>query len=246
MSEPTNVLQKNSDFVNELLKIQFPKITGLNTKEQITLSNLFRWFVLYRFVTKDGIPRPAGTLMEAILMLDLCSAAWFDYCTREEIRNQIHMVLTARYKGDFAAMVQILKTRLWYCACRGSTQALKNNAMGVLKARPSAIEKARERSKRLQMPALCDLAFGKVKLDAVFRWFSVYRELSNDYIPDPKGSLFEIVCMCELIEAAFYDLRFDAEKQDYLTMFHLPHEDKVSQWAKTLHCIALEASGVKL
>jgi hypothetical protein len=242
------VVKPQNNFVNELLKINFPKIAGLNRKEEVTLSNLFRWFVLYRFVTRDGIPRPAGTLMEAILMLDLCSAAWLDYCIREDIREQIHQVLSARYEGDFGKVVQILKTKLWsiHCATHGhhSTPPSNSNAMSVLRARPSAIEKARQRSKRLIM--LSDAVMEKEELDAVFRWFSVYRELSNDFIPDPKGSLFEIVCMCELIEPAFYDLRFNPEKQDFLTLFHLPHEDKVSQWARSLRGIALTASGVKL
>ena len=244
--------------VGSKMAIQFERIqdvtypsSGFEGKDKQQLNDLFRWFVVYRHATNDMLPRPHGSLYETMLLLDLIQAAWFDYCIRDDVRDLIHQTFTATFVGGFAEMTQRLKSKVWALYLKekyGSDTPINNkhhaqnypHALTILAARPATIEKGQTKVAQMSMPLPPGLpSEWELPLNAVYRWFVMYRELSGDYVPPPSGTRCEIVWMCELVKAAFLDLHFDIAKQEWLSCFELPYADRVPAWAEQLRLVAL-------
>ena len=57
----------------------FPGIDSFSIKDRSSILNMFRWLTLYRDLQGDPLPKPVGTLLELVLMLDLFVIAWFNF-----------------------------------------------------------------------------------------------------------------------------------------------------------------------
>jgi hypothetical protein len=240
--------------MQSIQEIFFPKVHGFDGKDKQQLTDLFRWFVIYRQATRDLLARPTGSLFEIMLMLDLIQPAWFDYCTRDDVRALVHQTFTASFDGDFTDMIQSLKSKVWSLYLKekyGNAVVSKYHAqnfshtMTILTVRPSTIEKGQAKAARLSMPLPPGITSEwQHPLNTVYRWFVVYRELSGDYLPPAQGTRCEIVWMCELVKAAFMDLHFDRHKDDWFACFELPDAEHVAEWATQLHHTALHVAQV--
>ena len=102
-------------------KLAFPRLAILNDNEAGVASWLFRWFALYRNITRDPLPRPTGTACELTLMLDLMVPAYFDYCMRKELYAQMTRVLGVMPR-EVLALIGQLKRRVW---ARAASKALE-------------------------------------------------------------------------------------------------------------------------
>jgi len=188
-----------TDLLREQLKlIQFPNVPGMDSRDMTNLSNLFRWFVLYRKCTNNPLFRPVGSLCEITCFLDLVSSAWLDYSIRVEIRAEMDEVLVATCMlGDFTKMVQRLKQRAWglFLASIPPCMVKKEETYRMW---PCPLEQVRETKQKVWQVTI-KVPYGlpadaKGDLNQMFRWLALYRTLTRDHFPAPSGTLCEVSC----------------------------------------------------
>ena len=201
----------------ELQKMHFPALESFNDVEMGDITHLFRWFSLYRSLIRDPFPVPSGTLCELVLVLDLLRPAFLDYSIRADVSDKMHAIIKPLEEVVLMGHVNKLKRKaykLYYDAAvkpsitteegEAATEALMGDSSK--RAWPSAqahfnLTRQRMRGLNVVLPPHMTPTLG-ADLNAIYRWFWLYRVLARDGFPHPRCTRCELVLMMDLVSAA--------------------------------------------
>jgi len=94
----------------ELAQLTFPGLHDFSCKDRSSICNMLRWLTLYRKLEGNPIPKPVGTMLELVLMLDLFVMAWYDFnFMAHDIR--VNDYISPAPIGDLATLVDNLKSK---------------------------------------------------------------------------------------------------------------------------------------
>ena len=92
----------------KLALITFPGLSAFSAKDGASIINMFRWLTLYRNLLGVPLPKPTGTLLEIVLMLDLFSVAWNNRYSNDV---PIDVFLEPIAVGDLSHLIMALKQK---------------------------------------------------------------------------------------------------------------------------------------
>ena len=198
-------IQKTHSHLN---KTFFPHVEGVSNKVMMEhITQVWRWFLLYRNLIKDPLPMPKGTMCELVLMLELVLPAYLDYCTdNNTIQERMGYFFKLQDPLLHPTLALLMNTTNMRATENFINYTLKETIMlpiisSLQNEETCGVTKARIMGLTMPMPHLMPTAL-QPYLNSVLQWFSLYRFVTKNPFPPPKGTSCEIFLMTDLMDAA--------------------------------------------